>query len=224
MKNVKILKFEKINPIFIDLQSSKSYIPKWYKDLSEYNGPNIWTDKSIKFCVPFLDSLMNGYMIPLQVDVHVQQVNGLPKFTWGNGDLPIIDIRRDTDAFIPVPPGYSTVKPTWQIPLALELPKGYSMLLTHPLNRFDLPFITLSAIIDDFKLPSGSLPFMIKEGFEGLIEAGTPIAQIIPFKRENWKKENSPGLNEASLINRLKSRSSLRGGYKHAFWKRKTYE
>jgi len=223
-KKVKIIKFEKFLPEFLDLQSSKPNIPKWYKDLPEYNGPDIWIDKSIKFCMPFLDSLTSGYMIPLQVDVHVKQIDGNPLFTWGNGNLEIVHIRSEKDAFIPVPPGYSLLKPAWKLPLALELPKGYSMLVTHPLNRFDLPFITVSAIIDDFKQPNGSMPFMIKKGFEGLIEAGTPIAQIIPFKRENWKKENSPGLKEASLVNGFRSIGSLRGWYKHTFWKRKTYE
>ena len=33
------------------------------------------------------------------------------------------------------------------------------------------------------------IPQQIEEGFEGIIEEGTPILQIIPFKRESWKAE-----------------------------------
>jgi hypothetical protein len=33
---------------------------------------------------------------------------------------------------------------------------------------------------------SGNIPFFIKEGFSGVIPKGTPIAQVIPFKRESW--------------------------------------
>jgi hypothetical protein len=35
-----------------------------------------------------------------------------------------------------------------------------------------------------------NFPFVLKNvNFEGLIPAGTPIAQVIPFKREEWKMQ-----------------------------------
>ena len=36
-----------------------------------------------------------------------------------------------------------------------------------------------------------NFPFFIKEGFTGLIPYGTPIVQIIPFKRDDWKSKFS---------------------------------
>jgi hypothetical protein len=34
-------------------------------------------------------------------------------------------------------------------------------------------------------------PFVIEENFEGIIPKGTPMFQVIPFKRENWEMEIS---------------------------------
>ena len=31
---------------------------------------------------------------------------------------------------------------------SIEAPEGYSLLFTHPVNRFDLPFTTLSGLVD----------------------------------------------------------------------------
>ena len=53
-----------------------------------------------------------------------------------------------------------------------------------PINRFDLPFLSISGFIDcnyGFSL-AGNMPFFIKKGFEGVIPAGTPYMQIIPIK------------------------------------------
>lgn len=88
------------------------------------------------------------------------------------------------------PQGYYQEHFAWYPDWAVELPEGYSALYTHPLNRFDLPFFMTIGIIDNDKvnLP-GTMPFFIAKGFEGTIPAGTPYAQIIPFKREDWKSE-----------------------------------
>jgi hypothetical protein len=61
-------------------------------------------------------------------------------------------------------------------------------LITHPINRYDLPFTSVSGLADYdvYPLP-GNVSFHIKEGFEGTIPAGTPIMQIIPIKREDWE-------------------------------------
>jgi hypothetical protein len=97
-------------------------------------------------------------------------------------------------------------------------------MISHPANRFDLPFTTLSGIVDsDTALHEGNLPFFIKEGFEGLIPKGTPIFQIIPFKRENWKSEIDRDISIEANKNAFSAGSVLFGWYKSKVWKRKTY-
>jgi hypothetical protein len=53
----------------------------------------------------------------------------------------------------------------------------------------DLPFTILPGVVDTDRYTAPvNFPFLINDpNFEGLIPAGTPIAQVIPFKREPWE-------------------------------------
>ena len=110
--------------------------------------------------------------------------------------------------------------------VAINIPKNYSILFTHPLNRHDLPFTTLSGIVDSGLItsPTGSVPFYIKENFEGLIPQGTPIAQLIPIRQESWSSKIKNGLVEKSLKQTISSNLVFSGWYKKNIWKRKNYE
>jgi hypothetical protein len=108
--------------------------------------------------------------------------------------------------------------------MCVQTPKGYSLLVGHPLNRLDLPFFTLSGVVDaDGVLTDGNLPFLLRKGFEGLIPAGTPFAQLIPIKREEWKLQKDEGLVQVSSDNG-KMAASRMGYYKAKFWQKKKYE
>ena len=70
----------------------------------------------------------------------------------------------------------------------VALPEGWSMLFTHPLNRLDLPFRTLSGMVSADRWTAGfvHLPAIwTDEAFEGVLEAGTPVAQAFPVPRES---------------------------------------
>ena len=70
----------------------------------------------------------------------------------------------------------------------IKTPPGYSVLFTHPMNWHYLPFYSLSGVVDTdtYTMPV-LFPFMMKNNFEGIIPKGTPVIQIIPFKRDDWK-------------------------------------
>jgi len=227
MINKKTIKFETSSPVLEGIKPNKSFLPKWYKDLPTHinNKPQFVPDRShaIKTCMPFLDAFTSGYSIPLVGDLLVEQVSGFPVMSWGG---PTLALSRGSDSFgnFPTPVGFSSSHFIWQTWVSIELPKGYSALFTHPLNRFDLPFITLSGIVDDYEIPNGQIPFFIKEGFEGVIPQGTPIVQILPFKREDWKSEKKGGLFIKGQINAEKSNLVLSGFYKKNNWKKKSYE
>jgi hypothetical protein len=225
----KVIYFEQSHPAFPGLTPIKNHIPKWYKDLKKFSGerPQFYPKKTagVKECAPFLDALTIGYTIELPSDMLVENIDGGHSITWSTADKQDLVGTRSTvqDEYFPVPAGFSPSAFSWLTRITMEIPSGYSILVTHPLNRTDLPFHTLSGVVDSFVMGSGSIPFFLRESFEGLIPAGTPIAQVIPFKRENWLARLKPGLNKIGDTNALISSGRLFGWYKQAIWKKKSY-
>lgn len=211
---------------------SRSYIPKWYKEIEKHIGGsprikkigNLGVNTS-KACPPFLDALTSGYVIELWQDIEVtQNITGI-EVHW-NVDPGVAFSRNEIiHSGIPVPAGHNKQPFAWANPHAFQTPSGYSAIVTHPLNRYDLPFTTLSGIVDSDKgISTGNLPFYIKENFEGIIPAGTPIAQIIPFKRDNWESFENKSLIETDKKHRFSSRRVVSGWYKQNIWKMKEYK
>jgi len=103
---------------------------------------------------------------------------------------------------LPTPAGHDEDHYAWKSLFNIQTPKGYSILISHPHNRFDLPFTTLSGIVDsDMTMARGNLPFFLKSGFEGIIPVGTPIYQVMPFKRENWQSEHDKSITDIAIKN-----------------------
>jgi hypothetical protein len=209
-------------------------LPEWYKSWNPHLGIvgiDNPLDKSLisgKSCAPFFDAMTAGYYLVLFDDIHVT-INdlGLPYITW-NGQEPVLDTRPRKDPQLPTPSGCDPTDFVWKLTFAPRLPKGYSALITHPLNRNDLPFITSSGIIDsDVFHNTGNIPFYIKKGFEGYIPAGTPYAQVIPIKRESWKSSVSEETCEKGrlfFIGHKYIHTKKRGAYKRYFWQKKEYK
>jgi hypothetical protein len=70
----------------------------------------------------------------------------------------------------------------------------------------------------------GQYPFYIDHNFEGIIPLGTPMFQMIPFKRDDWKST----IKEFNITEqKKKSYLSLReywSVYKNHFWQKKKYD
>lgn len=183
------------------------------------------SNSTIKGCIPFLDSLSIGYFAVLSNDIYVNiNSEGLQSFVWNRGGNLIMSHDLNQISKQQVPDGFS-VKPykfvhNWSI----QLPKGYSALFTHPLNREDLPFHTLSGVVDsDIYYEPVHFPFFIKKDFEGVIEAGTPIAQVIPFKRESWNHKILAFDEKRIDAVRAGFQSKIYRVYKKYFWQKKDY-
>jgi hypothetical protein len=56
-----------------------------------------------------------------------------------------------------------------------------------------------------------------------ILEKGTPICQVIPFKREDWDSEAVEFDEEANKKNGFKLKSKIVRSYKSQFWQKKTY-
>ena len=212
--------------VFDNPQPSKLFVPDWYKQTPP-TLDNSKMNKTIKKCVPFLDALTSGYIAELWSDVEVTtRADGAKIFQWPNTFVEVIEEREiSSSQNLPVPAGHSYQRLVWKSPFYIQTPFGSSALITHPFNRYDLPFTTLSAIVDtDSVMFNGRIPFFIKNDFEGIIKKGTPIFQILPFKRDNWQSEIDNTIIQKGIINNKKSLLSISGWYKQNAWKRKNYD
>ena len=173
-------------------------LPKWFTEADPHESlPGYPQDGKLHFrnkianntykkCVPLLDSLSAGYIIPLYTDVMVEQNNGFSEIYWKT-EIDVFMLHGQSSRDIPAPPGYQQIVYKYNNCWIPQTPKGYSCLVTSPLGYSDLPFKAISAIVDtDRSTLELVFPMWVKDGFEGIVEKGTPMVQIIPFKRDDW--------------------------------------
>ena len=213
------------------------HVPEWYRSLAKHEKSNdirtlaptnhIGTDGAqvaTKMCMPFFDAMTAGYVYVLEDDVYVDVDEDGKPVVWWDGDVMMIDKRPSND--LPVPEGCHPIHYGWRMNWYYETPPGYSVIITHPMNRYDLPFYVQSGIVesDIWGLPVFTA-FFLKRDFRGVIPKGTPIFQIIPFKRDDWELEaldNDDDLDRHELMAENR-RSMLFGYYKKTAWRRKIF-
>lgn len=214
-----------------DPAPSTKAIPEWYRKMAKYiDGEKKPNGKgelplTIKACPPFLDSMMSGYTIFTEYDMHVTQGENGPWLEWRSGGDLISTHGKEQIVPEQVPEGYSDqplkFNNLWQI----KTPKGYSTAFMHPVNRTDLPFFTISGIVEtDTYKNVINFPFLIKADFEGVLPAGTPIVQLFPFKREAWNMQIGEADQTELSNSQLQLNHKLMGGYKTQWWRRKEFK
>ncbi len=168
-------------------------LPEWLRSMpaavhSDILGAQV---RTAKHCVPFIDALSRGFMVPLAADVSVSDSN----FSW-SWDLPPLSQSRITRA----PISFHLGEQVTGTPLAdsdslvvkfnnfwtIETPPEHSLLITHPLNRPDLPFRTVAGIVDCDRYSHGFVHFPARwtdQRFTGTLHRGTPVAQCFVLPR-----------------------------------------
>ncbi len=224
----------------------KLFLPDWYKQGETFlssSGEKIKkrtmnSHGGMKSCIPFLDSMMSGYAITSWQDIYIktssvlEEIYPVNKSSYNEEYLPdenskiemIGERKGDIGYTIPRPQGHCENHMVFHGQWGVRLPKGWSLLVTHPFNRFDLPFTTTSGVIDsDEWWPGGNIPFFIKNNYEGVIPKGTPFAQLVPIKRSSWISSVSKLSIKRNTYLSNKARSQI-GWYKKNIWVKKDYE
>lgn len=184
-------------------------LPDWFKALPSkaFSDINQEETLTIKKCPPFIDAMAFGFMIPLVADLRVE--NG--EFFWDR-DVPAGGISNFSHSPIAFHDGAQVAGSPffdddrfiikfnnfWTI----ETPPGYSLLFTHPLNRIDLPFTTITGMVDTDTYVDNLINFPARwhdTEFNGVLPKGTPVAQCIPIRREAWTGGFESLSNEAAL-------------------------
>jgi hypothetical protein len=226
----------------------KFNIPEWYKKLE-----HTILNKTVKGCMPFLDTLTSGYLLKMPQDFYVRhnvdnknekrekikdsfQTFGLhdvqqvlnAKYLNLNSGLDIHPIKQvEGSPFIEKNknlPFYKIINP-WKI----KTPKGYSCLFVSPLNNSDDRFSIIPGIVDTDSFPNEiNFPIIINGDkypvLETTIKKGTPYVQIIPFKRDSWRMNFKPKKQKEIQNSRLFYGLKLLNNYKDKYWNKKSWK
>ena len=226
----------------------KLNLPEWYKKL----GHTV-LNKTVKGCMPFLDSLTAGYLFKMPQDFYlrhnVDNKNDKEETfkdsfqTFGlHGDSQILHAKSiNLNSSIDVHPtkqlegspleNKNKNLPFYKIhnPWKIKTPKGYSCLFVPPLNNSDDRFSIIPAIVDTDTFPNEiNFPIVINgdkyPALETTIKKGTPYVQIIPFKRDSWKMILKPRKQKEIQNSRVFYNLNVINNYKNKYWDKKTWK
>jgi hypothetical protein len=174
---------------------AKSVLPAWFRNLPGVDKSQVSATNNgltVKRCLPFVDAMSAGWIIPLAAPVRLEIDDGGQTVTAGwefdrelvsnHGSFQIAGSPHD-----PHPPmkfhNYWTIR----------TPKGWSCLFLPPLNRPNGVFEVLSGVVDTDRYTSPvNFPFVAiaADGVHKLAR-GTPLVQVIPFRRSDVALEGS---------------------------------
>ena len=185
---------------------ARKLMPDWYKKLPNFtDSPDEKFDfKTLKRCPPFLDAMSTGwdseFYRPMVENHTLSQISTHPNH-------PMVPIK---------------ILNHWII----ETPPGWSCLFVPPLNRPDKNLDLMSGIVETDKY----FEYINFPGFLKLLngritlEAGYPLIQVIPYKRNFSKEAEIKSLNKkntAKLDLTRKRRLSHTSLYRNKMWERK---
>ncbi|MCK0197430.1 hypothetical protein MWN34_10945 [Ancylobacter sp. 6x-1] len=169
-------------------------LPDWLRRMpvtarSELTGQAV---RTVKQCPPFVEAMRTGFLMPLPCDVRVEA----GRFEW-DWQIPGPSVREHPRAplafHVPAQlsgmpghdPRHAAIKfnSFWTI----ELEPGWSLFATHPANREDLPFRTLTGLVhaDLFNDAGINFPALWTEpDFSGVLPKGLPVVQCFAVPRE----------------------------------------
>jgi len=184
----------------VNVVKSIDNIPEWYKKIDNrvsINHPNHshkHEEFTIKRCIPVLDVLTLGYYIVTSKDYEFKYDEEKGHHTISgsfNPEYKPVSMHPiEQIGTMPFSSEYCVFAYKWINPYVIKTPAGYSTLISHPANAPYLPFYTLSGVVDtDSYFRPINFPFFVKNTFSGVLPAGTPIAQITPFKRDDWSSK-----------------------------------
>ena len=176
-------------------KSAGKCIPDWFKKIPQelhtkdrFNNPAMTAKK----CLPLLDAMTLGYVIPLAGDTRIKtnhdcsmiKADGPPNFK--TVEFHSVDqIGGKSGPGFPAPPVKFINR--WVI----KTRPGWSVLILPVINDINNHFTCLAGVVDTDKYPKEiNFPAIWHTpNFEGSFKAGTPLVTVIPFKRNSFPKD-----------------------------------
>ena len=246
--NERIITFSAHHTVFSDKsiypEPAILHIPDWYKNIP---NPDIHTERTLKACKPFLDSLTAGYILksPIDQKINFNMTDPSGKInTWversdplgaladqkrninvNMGDIgeihPIKQVGGMKCPYVKENKGF----PIYKLlnPWAIHVPKGYSVLYIQPINRAEKRFEILTGIVDSGTDVPVNFPCVLKKEGSWLLEKGTPIASVFPFKKESWKMQTKEDSEKQQDSTFFRFASHLMKWYENTVWNKQKW-
>lgn len=211
-------------------QPAYTLIPEWYKNMPIFSSGvkldlNPYPNVTGKRCIPMLDGITAGYIVTLWADIFVKCVNGFMSVKWVTNEPVLESWSVQQSSTYEVPDGFALPVFKYLHGWIPRTPAGYSCYITHPVGYPNLPIRTITGIVDTDKLESlTNSPFVIRKDFEGIIEKGTPMFQIIPFKRDEWEAEFSEQSVEDTNMAKDRLNTTIWSSYGRKLRTKKSYK
>ena len=203
---------------------SKNFVPREYKNLESFTNNDL-RRSTVKKCVPFLDALTGGYIIPFFQDYLITMDFEKKTFDVRSvyGEAPPHESHQLPNNYQDGAKPIGKFENKW----AIKTPPGYSCLFMHPINTPKKDFEIISGIVDtDSWVDTVLFPYYIRRHesetekmIQIQIKVGDPMVQIIPFKRESWTSSSMK--KEEQAKNKWGGR--LFDTYKKMYWHKKDY-
>jgi hypothetical protein len=201
--------------------------PKFGPDSSKTHVRNRTANHNFKKCTPLLDGMSTGYIIPLWADVEVDNsILNSPQIFWKTRHH-VFEPHGVNTREIEPPVGYHQQVFKYMNCWIPQTPKGYSCLIVSPFGYNDSAFKAVPAVIDTDKSTLELIfPTWVKKDFNGIVEKGTPMATVIPFKRTDWKAtfdyyEDGEYWN---VVEEKTFNGTMIGHYLRNYWSKKKFE
>jgi hypothetical protein len=204
-------------------------LPDWFKSMpaSAFSPMQQGDQPTVKICPPFIDAMTFGFLIPLVCDVRVEDGTFSWDFNPPHGAIASYsrspldfndNIQVTGSPFFADDRFIIKFNNFW----TFETPPGYSLLITHPFNRNELPFLTLTGLVDCDLYRDNFINFPAwwsDDNFEGVLPKGTPVAQCVPVRRDLWsaKFEAITGERVRALQETSMAVTSTPGVYRRRF-------
>lgn len=166
---------------------AKTHLPDWFRKIPAVDKGVLSATNNgltIKRCMPFLDALSTGWIIPIAATVRLEvKDNGQTVDAGWEFDHTMVS----NHAAFQVAGNPKDPRPACKFHnhWTIRTPPGWSCLFLPPLNRPHPVFEIIAGVVDTDTYNSLiHFPFFAtaQEGVH-VIEKGTPIAQVIPFRR-----------------------------------------
>jgi len=166
---------------------AKTAMPDWFRKIPPVDLEHIGARDNaitIKRCMPFLDALTTGWILPLAAEIRLEIKDG-GKTVESGWQFDRTMVSNHSPHQVTGHPNAARPPCKFHNYWSIRTAPGWSCLFVPPLNRPNGVFETVAGIVDtDTYSAHIHFPFF-PIGPDGvhIIEKGTPIVQIFPFRR-----------------------------------------